>query len=206
MPKLKDVIEDLITSYGLRKCISSREYECMYHDFLLKEYGQCVRRIKKFFNLKMVEVRILYVSNEEMLESLSEQERREIELYKNTRMLLSPDTKDLWSPMRISIPENIPLYGAKEFRGLSVVLRINTAHMDKSFDNFLVDAAHEMSHILMHATRNRWQHSEKAVDILLMLQGFMEVNERVYESGIHSYLTPAEVRGICDYVRKRGLE
>lgn len=200
MPKIKDVIDDLIRSYELRENISEKEYQEMLVLYNQKEFGKCVARIRRFFKLSMVKFHIAYVDSNEASQWVSLS-------HKNDLKTMNPHLSHrAEAVMRVEIPENMPSYGTSAFSRLAIKLDINKNDLSRPFEVFILDVAHEMAHIVLHSTCNPWRHSEKATDMFVLLQGFIDVNERACAMGLESYLSSDEVRGISWYIREKQQE
>jgi len=208
MPKLKDVINDLVASYGLRESISEKEYQEILADYNRQEYGKCVAKIRNHFKLSMVKIVVKYAENSEEIFKLGTVESKK-NAKKNIESLKQASREGYANagmiPMGIMIPSDMPLYGTPDFYRLQLVLWIDRNIFRRPFDLFLESVAHEMSHVLLDSTRNPWRESEKATDTLVLIRGFMEVSERLCAIGV-SYLTPLEVSGICKFLREKQKE
>jgi len=209
MPKIKDVIDELVASFGLRENISEKEYQAMLVDYNQRAYVKCVAKIRNLFKLSMVKIVIRYAENSEEIFNYMTNDgkkgmRKNIESLKQS--LGEGYQKASMIPMGILIPPNIPIYGTPNFHRLQLRLLINRNIFKKSFDMFIVGVAHEMSHVLLDSTYNPWHESEKATDILVLIHGFMEVSERICANDGVDYLTPREVTGICKYLREKQQE
>ncbi|MFA6383480.1 MAG: hypothetical protein WCX17_03585 [Parcubacteria group bacterium] len=197
MPKIKEVVDDLVASYGLRENISEKEYGEILADYNRQAYGKCVAKIRNLFKLSMVKFIITYVDSDEASRWISLS-------HKNDLLTANPHlSHNAEVVMRVEIPENMPLYGTSAFSRLAIKLDINKNDLSRPFDVFLLDVAHEMAHIVLYSTRNPWRYSEKATDIFVLLKGFVDINERAHAIGLKSYLSPDEVRGISWHIRKK---
>jgi hypothetical protein len=201
MPKLKDVINDLIACYGLRENISQKEYLEILDFYNQGEHGKCVAMVRKHFKLSMVKFHVFYVDKND---ATSKKAR---ELNGKKRQTSNSHLTNFAEPvMWVNASDNIPLYGTKDFSQLTLILKIRKDMLSFPFDFFLLSLSHEMAHVVLYSTRNLWRHSEKATDILTLTQGFLDVQERVSNMGLVSYLSPTEVTGIISFIRKKRQE
>jgi hypothetical protein len=109
------------------------------------------------------------------------------------------------APAWVNMPKDMPFYGSKEFRDLTIEMTIRKPFISSStYDQAAIAVAHELSHVVLSSLRHPLHNCEKAVDLTAMLLGF----SALYESGGHTakrsgniiryshlgYLTPDELR------------
>lgn len=206
MPKLRDVINELIMDLGLRENISNDKYQNMLTAFNRRDYASCVAQVRNIFKLSMVKVRIVYVDDIDFLRGVSVKNMDVIKLREASKIAASlrvqvvPNKRTI---MQVKMPPRMPVYGSVAFSSLTIVLKIKKSIFCESFDKFLIGIAHEMAHVILYAKYNPWRKSEKATDILVLLWGFMDVVERVFACGSRFYLSAEEFRGICRFIRDK---
>ena len=75
----------------------------------------------------------------------------------------------------VSLPsDNMPLFGSPEFNKLTVPIHFRNSITAK-FETFVYVIAHELSHIVLHSTKNPLRNSEIATDLFVMNRGFSDV-------------------------------
>jgi hypothetical protein len=81
------------------------------------------------------------------------------------------------APAWVKIPSEMPLYGSKEFRKMTIEIFFRKSFFEQSYDRAILAAAHELSHVVLESIRHPLRRCEKAVDMTVMLLGF----SRLYE-------------------------
>ena len=108
--------------------------------------------------------------------------RRTMNVQVNLKLVwTSSGTEDV--PAWVETPKNMPFYGSKEFRELTITMTIRKPFMASStYDRAAIVVAHEFSHVVLNSIRHPLRNCEKAVDLTAMLLGF----SALYESGAHT--------------------
>ena len=84
------------------------------------------------------------------------------------------------SPAWVTMPDNMPFYGSKEFRELTIPMHFKKRFLEASaYDQVAIAIAHELSHVVLESLKHPLRRCEKAVDLTAMLLGF----SGLYESG-----------------------
>ena len=81
----------------------------------------------------------------------------------------------------VLLPEEMPLYGSKEFNGMTVKMFFRRSFLRQAYDEAVFVVAHELSHVVLESIRHPLRKCEKAVDLTAMLLGF----GRVYETACY---------------------
>ena len=98
----------------------------------------------------------------------------------NCRVKLMHYTNELKFPSDkaaafVNLPlDNMPFFGTPEFNKLTIPIHFRQSII-YPHEGFIYTMAHELSHIVLHSTRNPLRHSEKATDLFVILSGFGQV-------------------------------
>ena len=77
----------------------------------------------------------------------------------------------------VSLPiNNMPLWGSKAFTNTVIPISIRKSLTEK-YESFVYAVAHELSHIVLHSTKNSLKDSEIATDLFVMACGFDSIME-----------------------------
>ena len=85
------------------------------------------------------------------------------------------------SPAWIELPSEMPTYGTKSFKELTIKMFFRKEFFEQAYDQAAVTVAHEFSHVVLESTRSPLQNCERAVDLTAMLLGF----SRLYEAACY---------------------
>jgi predicted transcriptional regulator len=77
---------------------------------------------------------------------------------------------------QVSIPSNLPIYGADNFKNIKIDVRISRNY-DEHPLTFIGLMAHELSHILLHSLLHPQKENEFYTDLTAMIMGFTSVME-----------------------------
>lgn len=109
------------------------------------------------------------------------------------------------APAWVEVPPQMPLYGSKEFREMTIQVYFRKSFLAQStYDQVAIVVAHELSHVVLDSIWHPLRRCEKAVDLTAMVLGF----RRLYASGSYKeyrsynstssrqlgYLSPQEVQ------------
>jgi hypothetical protein len=117
-----------------------------------------------------------------------------------------PDGAAQNPPAWVEIPADMPFYGSKEFKEMTIKMFFRQSFFHGSYDRAILAAAHELSHVVLESIRHPLRKCEKAVDMTAMLLGFRDL----YQTASHKeerigntirietlgYLTREEVRQV----------
>jgi hypothetical protein len=90
-----------------------------------------------------------------------------------------PNLRD--APAWVKLPSEMPFYGSKEFRQMTIEIFFRKSFFEQSYDRAILAVAHELSHVVLESIRHPLRKCEKAVDMTVMLLGF----SRLYELACH---------------------
>jgi hypothetical protein len=76
------------------------------------------------------------------------------------------------SPAWVQLPVDMPFYGTKAFRELTIKMYFRQEFVEKAYDEATVIIAHELSHVVLESIRHPLRGCEKVVDLTAMLLGF----------------------------------
>src|SRR5205085_1445737 len=77
------------------------------------------------------------------------------------------------APAWVKLPSNMPLYGSKAFREMTLTMFLRKEFLQHSaYDEVAIGIAHELSHIILDSISHPLRREEKAVDLTAMLLGF----------------------------------
>ena len=77
---------------------------------------------------------------------------------------------------QVSIPSNLPIYGADNFKNIQIDVRISKNYNEHPL-TFIGLMAHELSHILLHSLLHPQKENEFYTDLTAMVMGFASVME-----------------------------
>ena len=83
------------------------------------------------------------------------------------------DHKD--SPAWVELPVNMPFYGTKAFKELTIKMYFRQEFLEKAYDEAAVGIAHELSHVVLEFIRHPLRGCEKVVDLTAILLGFSKL-------------------------------
>ncbi len=113
------------------------------------------------------------------------------------------------APAWIRLPEKMPSYGTPAFKELKLDMFVMKSFAEtKSYDQFAMVIAHELSHVVLESIKHPLRKEEKAVDLTAMILGFSylyrtaahTVRQVGYNQMQHSqigYLSKRELSAAC---------
>ncbi len=93
------------------------------------------------------------------------------------------------APAWIQISKNLPLWGTSAFRESRVVLFVRNEFVAEApWGTFVAGIVHELSHVVLDATRHQFREVEPVVDLTGMFFGYHEffLNHTTYVRNVHT--------------------
>lgn len=176
-------IDIISNSFGIRENISKPLFGEMRKLFTLKQFSQCILKIKLFFNLPMT-LRIGYLREKKSFSDVHGFDPLNFDFlggdYLNP---FNPFCEPEKEPASVMIPSNLPSFGQPAFKDTTITMYVRNSLKLESFETFAKCVGHEMAHIVLYATRHQLKGSEIATDLMAMTLGFSEI----YRKGRRSF-------------------
>lgn len=168
--KIASYLDQLIGSMGLRADIPGSGLAEMMRLFQIKKYDQCAEEIKNWLNLPVI-LQIKYEGEEDLFKDPFGIFDDEIVQDINMAIQYSQMKK----PARIEIPENLPPYMSTNLKTTRLNVSIHRLMIVSGFFTFAYVVAHELAHIVLHVIRHKLCNDETAIDLTVMVLGFIEI-------------------------------
>jgi hypothetical protein len=146
--EIVEMTNSLLQSFGNCKWIDPDTYNDLVDIFnVKKDLIGCIEAIKKHFRF--------------------EENKLAVTFFRDTNSKKYFDRVSEKKPAAaILIRENMPLYGTSDFKRMPITMSINENCIYETLPPFLYMISHELSHLVLHSTGNKFKHSEIATDIL----------------------------------------
>ncbi|MFZ2154238.1 MAG: hypothetical protein WAV16_03340 [Candidatus Moraniibacteriota bacterium] len=199
--EIRNYIKSLVTSFGIRENISSETLEKLRMLHKNCQPSACIGEIKSFLNLNLT-LKIGYLNskpdNEKMAKLINENNP-----YPGS--LLQPQDIYLENSAAFVIrSSHLPLYGTSYFDNFKILIFIFKWFANGPFESFVYGIAHELTHIVLDATRHPLNDNEVAVDLGTMVFGFSDIIKigRKFEEKSHGYLNDHQFEIAYEEIKK----
>ena len=174
-----EYIQGLSSSFGIRRDLPPTTLFKIKKAYEARLFSECVREVKSFLGLNLT-ILLCLVKNRPtcsgMLKFLRENAPR---IGCAPDNLVLEKTEELGTLENTSAfvlqPEEMPLYGTREFEKLKIMLLIFKRTTEQPFETFAYCIAHELSHIVLSSIRHPLRDNEVAVDLTAMILGFSDI-------------------------------
>lgn len=166
---INDAILEITNLLGIKEKLIYDDIDELCHQGKIKE---CAEKIAKLLNLP-IKINLRYVKPGD-----SEQQQ-----FSTRSLANNQDGKSEGITAQISIPNNIPMFGTRDFENLTIDVRVSKNVKDFP-QTFISVMAHEFSHIILYSLKYNKADNEIHTDLTAMILGFndaMQAGRKIFK-------------------------